>query len=149
MRAVVQRVRASSVRVDGKIVGETGPGLVVLLGVGQGDGEEDARFLAEKVAYLRIFEDEKGKMNLSVMETGGEILAVSQFTLYGDCRQGRRPGFTEAAPPVLAQPLYLFFVRELTRLGINVATGIFQEHMLVSIENDGPVTMLLDSRKLF
>lgn len=149
MRAVIQRVKAGSVSVDGKIVGQIGPGLVVLLGIGQGDKEEDARYLADKTANLRIFEDEKGKMNLSVLETGGEILAVSQFTLYGDCRQGRRPGFTAAAPPDLAQTLYLLFVSEIGSLGINVATGIFQEHMLVSIENQGPVTMLLDSRKQF
>lgn len=149
MRAVIQRVRSGSVTVGDEVTGQIGRGLVVLLGVGQGDKEEDARYLAEKTANLRIFEDEAGKMNLSVKDVGGEILAVSQFTLYGDCRHGRRPGFTEAAAPQAAEELYQLYVRELRGQGINTATGIFQKHMLVRIENDGPVTMLVDSRKLF
>lgn len=149
MRAVVQRVARGSVTVAGKIAGEIGPGLVVLLGVGRGDAAGDAAYLAEKVANLRIFEDGEGKMNRSVLETGGSILAVSQFTLYGDCRKGRRPGFSDAAPPEEARRLYEIFVKELARLGLTVATGIFQEHMLVEVINDGPVTLLLDSRRNF
>jgi len=149
MRAVVQRVRTASVSVDGKEVSAIGGGLVVLLGVGQGDTEEDARYLADKTAHLRVFEDEAGKLNLSVLEVGGEVLAVSQFTLYGDCRKGRRPGFTEAALPKEADVFYQHYVSELQALGVRVSTGVFREHMLVKIENDGPVTILLDSRKLF
>ncbi|MCR4442053.1 MAG: D-aminoacyl-tRNA deacylase [Peptococcaceae bacterium] len=149
MRAVVQRVRKGSVLIEDKTISEIGRGLVVLLGVGRGDREDDAVYLAEKIVNLRIFEDETGKMNLSVADTGGEILAVSQFTLYGDCRQGRRPGFTGAAPPETANTLYRLFVNELEKRGVKVGTGVFQESMLVRIENDGPVTMLLDSRKLF
>jgi D-tyrosyl-tRNA(Tyr) deacylase len=149
MRAVLQRVSEARVRVNGKIVGEIGRGLLVLLGVGQGDGEADARFLAEKTAGLRIFEDAQGKMNLSVEETGGAVLVVSQFTLYGDCRQGRRPGFSAAAPPELADALYRQFVDGLQKRGLPVATGIFQAEMAVELVNDGPVTFLLDSRKEF
>jgi D-tyrosyl-tRNA(Tyr) deacylase len=149
MRAVLQRVSEARVRVNGKIVGEIGRGLLVLLGVGQGDGEADARFLAEKTAGLRIFEDAQGKMNLSVEETGGAVLVVSQFTLYGDCRQGRRPGFSAAAPPELADALYRQFVDGLQKRGLPVATGIFQAEMAVELVNDGPVTLLLDSRKEF
>lgn len=149
MRAVVQRVARGSVRVDGNLVGEIGPGLVVLLGVGRGDTVNDAGYLADKVANLRIFEDEQGKMNLSVLDTGGAVLAVSQFTLYGDCRKGRRPGFSEASPPEEARELYEIFVKELEKLGLKVATGVFREHMTVEIINDGPVTLLLDSKKNF
>lgn len=147
MRAVVQRVSHGSVAVDGKTVGEIDRGYVVLLGVGKGDREEDARYLAEKIAYLRVFEDERGKMNLSLGDVQGSILAISQFTLYGDCRQGRRPSFTEAAAPEEARRLYEYFVKVLENIGIPVATGVFQEHMTVTINNDGPVTILLDSRK--
>lgn len=149
MRAVVQRVSSGSVAVDNKTVGAIKQGFVVLLGVGQGDEEADARYLAEKIANLRVFEDEQGKMNRSLRDVGGEVLAISQFTLYGDCRQGRRPSFTEAAPAEEANRLYQYFVQELARLEIPVATGIFQEHMQVTIINDGPVTLLLDSRKQF
>lgn len=147
MRAVVQRVSHGSVAVDGKTVGEIDRGYVVLLGVGKGDREEDARYLAEKIAYLRVFEDERGKMNLSLGDVQGSILAISQFTLYGDCRQGRRPSFTEAAAPEEARRLYEYFVKVLENIGIPVATGVFQEHMTVTINNDGPVTIVLDSRK--
>ncbi len=149
MRAVVQRVKRGSVTVDNMITGSIGRGLVVLLGVGQGDQEADARYLAEKIVNLRIFEDKEGKMNLSLKDIEGEILVVSQFTLFGDCRQGRRPSFTEAASPAEAERLYGYFVELLKQQGIGVATGVFQAHMLVEIMNDGPVTMLLDSRKLF
>lgn len=149
MRAVVQRVVRGSVQVEGKLVGETGRGLVVLLGVGRGDTAEDAGYLAHKIAHLRLFEDEEGKMNLSVMETGGSVLAVSQFTLYGDCRKGRRPGYSEASPPDEARDLYHIFVEELVIMGLKVATGCFREHMTVEIINDGPVTLLLDSKKNF
>lgn len=149
MRAVVQGVKTGAVFVSGEIVGSINQGLVVFLGVGQNDQEEDAVYLANKIINLRIFEDEAGKMNRSLLDIRGEILIVSQFTLFGDCRQGRRPSFTEAAPPEAANSLYQFFVEKIKEQGIKVATGIFQEEMLVKIENDGPVTMLLDSRKLF
>jgi len=149
VRAVVQRVVRGSVTVDNVVVGQIGRGLVVLLGVGRGDAAGDASYLADKVANLRIFEDDQGKLNLSVLETGGEVLAVSQFTLYGDCRKGRRPGFAEASPPEEARGLYETFVHELARLGLKAATGLFREHMTVEIINDGPVTLLLDSRKNF
>jgi len=146
MRAVVQRVNHGSVSVNGETVGEIDRGLVVLLGVGRDDCEGDAKYLAEKIANLRIFEDNQGKMNQSLRDIQGSILAVSQFTLYGDCRQGRRPSFTEAAPAEEARKLYQVFVNELVKLAVPVATGVFQEHMVVTIENDGPVTMLLESR---
>ena len=128
---------------------EIGPGLVVLLAVGHGDTAEDAGYLADKIANLRIFEDNQGKMNLSVLDTGGSLLVVSQFTLYGDCRKGRRPSFTEAALPENAVSLYNKFVQNLEALGPRVETGHFREQMLVEILNDGPVTMLLDSKKGF
>jgi D-tyrosyl-tRNA(Tyr) deacylase len=146
---VVQRVTRGSVKIEGKLISETGPGLVLLLGVGRGDTAHDAGYLAEKIAHLRLFEDEEGKMNLSVIETGGSVLAVSQFTLYGDCRKGRRPGFSEASPPDEARDLFNIFVDELEKLGLKVATGRFREHMTVEIINDGPVTLLLDSKKNF
>lgn len=149
MRAVVQRVIAGTVSVREQVVGSIGKGLVVLLGVGQQDQEEDVRYLADKIVNLRIFEDEAGKLNLSIKDVGGEVLAVSQFTLYGDCRQGRRPSFTAAAAPQEANSLYQLFVARVKERGITTATGVFQEHMLVKIANDGPVTMLLDSKKLF
>lgn len=149
LRAVVQRVLRGSVTVEGRTVGEIGPGLVVLLGVGRGDAANDACYLAEKIANLRIFEDDQGKMNLSVRDTAGSVLAISQFTLYGDCRKGRRPGFSEAADPAEAQALYDCFVKELEKEGLKVATGRFREHMVVEIINDGPVTLLIDSLRKF
>ena len=149
MRAVVQRVTEGSVTVEGKVTGEIKNGFVVLLGVGNEDTEADADYIADKVSNLRVFEDENGKMNLSLKDMGGEILAVSQFTLYGDCRKGRRPGFTEAAPPEKAKALYDYFTDRLRKADIKVGEGIFQADMLVKIYNDGPVTLLLDSKKLF
>ncbi|WP_027357456.1 D-aminoacyl-tRNA deacylase [Desulfofundulus thermocisternus] len=149
MRAVVQRVTRGSVTVNGERVAAIGPGLVVLLGVGRDDGVDDARYLAQKVARLRIFEDSQGKMNRSVLEAGGEMLVVSQFTLYGDCRQGRRPGFDRAARPEQARELYEFFVSLLRNEGLVVFTGVFGASMQVEIINDGPVTLLLDSKKEF
>ncbi|MBE3571971.1 MAG: D-tyrosyl-tRNA(Tyr) deacylase [Moorella humiferrea] len=148
MRAVVQRVKRARVTVEGQEVGAIGPGLLVFLGVARGDDERDVAYMADKVANLRIFADGEGKMNLSVRDTGGEVLAVSQFTLCGDCRKGRRPSFTEAAPPELARKLYQEFIA-FKSYGVKVNTGRFQAEMLVSLENDGPVTMLLDSRRLF
>jgi D-aminoacyl-tRNA deacylase len=145
MRACVQRVSEASVSVDGQVIGRIGRGLVVLLGVGAGDGEADVNWLAEKVAGLRIFEDDEGKMNRSLVEVQGSMLVVSQFTLYGDCRRGRRPSFTGAAPPELAEGLYEAFVAQVQSAGIQVATGVFREHMLVSLVNDGPVTLWIDT----
>lgn len=144
MRAVVQRVIKASVSVDGEIVGSIGPGLVVLLGVTHGDTEEEARFLANKIANLRIFADVQGKFNLSALEMGGEALVVSQFTLYGDARKGRRPSFTKAAPPEIAEPLVNKLVTFLEEEGLHVETGIFGAMMMVEIHNDGPVTIILD-----
>ena len=149
MRAVLQRVTRASVRVEGRTVGEIGAGLVVLLGVARDDGESDALYLVEKVLNLRVFEDAEGRMNLSLAETGGALLAVSQFTLYGDARKGRRPSWFDAAPPGLARPLYEFFVAAARARGARVETGSFQAMMEVELVNDGPVTILLDSRKLF
>ena len=149
MKAVLQRVLSASVTVDEEIVGQIGAGLLVLLGVEQGDTEKDLVYLAEKTAHLRIFEDDNGKMNLSVLDVGGEVLVVSQFTLLGDCRKGRRPGFTKAAPPEQADADYLHFVEKLRRFDLKVETGTFQTHMHVALVNDGPVTLLLDSRKEF
>jgi D-tyrosyl-tRNA(Tyr) deacylase len=149
MRAVLQRVSSARVVVEEESVGEIGPGLAVLLGVEEGDSESDARYLAEKTAGLRIFEDGEGKMNLSVTDTGGEILVISQFTLLADCHQGRRPGFSRAAPPEKANALYEHYVDLLRERGLRVATGTFQAMMEVSLVNRGPVTMLLDSRKVF
>lgn len=145
MRAVVQRVQRASVEVAGQVVANIGQGLLVFLGVGEGDTSEDSRYLANKIAHLRIFSDGDGKMNLNVKEAGGSILAVSQFTLYGDCRRGRRPSFSSAAPPELADELYQQFVEDLRAEGLLVETGVFQAHMEVSLVNDGPVTMLLSS----
>ena len=149
MRVVIQRVSEASVTVDRQTVGAIGQGLMVLLGVAQGDTSQEAKALAEKTAGLRIFEDDAGKMNRSVEEIGGSLLVVSQFTLLGDCRKGRRPGFTDAAPPELADQLYEEYVAALRRRGVNVATGVFRANMQVALVNDGPVTMLLDSRKQF
>ena len=149
MRAVVQRVSQASVTVEGQSVGAVGAGFLVLLGVGRGDAEADADYLAEKVANLRIFEDAGGKMNCSLLGTGGGVLVISQFTLYGDARKGRRPGFSDAAPPAEANRLYLYFCERLAALNIPVARGIFQAHMSVHLVNEGPVTLLLDSRKQF
>lgn len=149
MRAVVQRVSRGRVVVGDEVVGEIGKGYVVLLGVAREDDPAAADYMAEKIAGLRIFEDEAGKMNRSVMEAGGEILAVSQFTLYGDVRRGRRPGFDRAGRPEQAEPLYERFVERLRAMGIRVETGRFQTHMEVELVNDGPVTVLVDSEKSF
>lgn len=146
MKALLQRVSHASVRVQDEVVGRIDEGLVVLLGVARGDTEEDARFLAEKTANLRIFSDAQGKFNLSALDVGGEALVVSQFTLMADTRKGRRPSFLGAAPPEEAQPLVERFVGFLRAAGLRVETGRFQEHMLVEIHNQGPVTILLDSR---
>ena len=149
MRLCVQRVSEARVEVDGAVVGAIGRGLLVLLGVGRDDGEAEVRWAVEKIAGLRIFEDEAGKMNLSVEETGGAVLLVSQFTLYGDVRKGRRPAFVAAAGPELARTLYEKVAAGLAARGLEVATGIFQAHMQVALVNDGPVTLLLDSDRLF
>ncbi len=144
MKAVIQRVRSASVESGGTEVSRIGPGLLVLLGVGRGDTEREADYLAEKISGLRIFPDREGKMNLSLEETGGEVLAVSQFTLYGDCRRGRRPGFSSAAPPEDGERLYGYFCRRLEALGFPPGKGVFGEEMLVRLENDGPVTIILE-----
>ena len=146
MRACVQRVSRAGVTVDGEICGEIGRGLLVLLGVAEGDTESDVRFLAEKIAGLRIFEDDHGKMNLGLAEVSGAMLVVSQFTLLGDCRKGRRPSFTSAARPELAERLYEQFVEVVAELGVEVETGQFQKQMQVELVNDGPVTLLLDTK---
>ena len=149
MRAVIQRVKQSRVIVEGKISGEIASGVVVFLGVGKGDSDDDAAWLAEKTAHLRIGNDDQGKMNVSLLESGGAALVISQFTLYGDVRRGRRPAFDQAAPPQEAVPLYQEYIRLLRALGVHVETGVFQAHMQVEIVNDGPVTILMDSKKLF
>lgn len=149
MRAVVQRTLTSSVTSEGVETGRAGLGLTVLLGVAQDDDEKDALYMAEKIANLRIFEDDKGKMNRSLVDIGGDMLVVSQFTLCGDVRHGRRPSFTEAAPPELAEALYEKFVSAVSAMGIRAATGRFRTEMVVSLENHGPVTILVDSKKLF
>jgi D-tyrosyl-tRNA(Tyr) deacylase len=146
MRAVLQRVTQASVAVDGNIVGEIGAGLLVLLGVAKTDAPADADFLVQKILNLRIFEDEAGKMNRSVIDGGGALLAVSQFTLYGDCRKGRRPSFDDAAGAEQARALYQYFVAQARLAGVRVETGIFQAHMAVSLLNDGPVTLIVESR---
>lgn len=145
MRAVVQRVSRARVEVDGATVGEIGPGLLVLLGIAKNDARTDAEFLAEKILGLRIFSDDAGKMNRSLAETGGSLLIVSQFTLYGDARKGRRPSFDLAAPPEQARTLYEDFVLVARRSGLKVETGIFQAMMAVSLVNDGPVTLIVES----
>lgn len=149
MRACVQRVTRGSVTVDNEVVGQIGSGLVVLLGVGPEDDEADVKFMADKLTQLRIFEDAEEKMNLSLLDVGGEMLVVSQFTLMGDCRKGRRPSFIAAAPPDRANELYEKFVAEVANRRVTVATGKFQAMMQVELVNDGPVTMLVDSKKLF
>jgi len=149
MRAVVQRVSRAQVTVHGEITGQIGLGLLVLLGVGRDDTEADAIYLAEKIAGLRVFEDAGGKMNLSVQDVGGGVLAVSQFTLYGDVRRGKRPSFAAAAPPEKARQLYEFFVQQIRAVGLPCETGRFQETMKVELANEGPVTILLDSAKGF
>ncbi len=149
MRAVIQRVKSASVTVEGTVVSEIGKGLLVFLGVAQEDTPADVDYMANKIANLRIFEDDEGLMNLSILDVGGEALVVSQFTLYGDCRKGRRPSFIAAARPEKADPLYQAFMDAISRLGVPVKAGIFQAMMDVELINDGPVTMMLDSNKLF
>ncbi len=148
MRACIQRVSEAHVTVEGVETGRIGRGLVVLLGVGHEDGEAEVRWLAEKIVGLRIFEDDAGKMNRSLAEVGGGMLVVSQFTLYGDCRRGRRPSFIDAAPPELAERLYEAFVEMARKVGIAVGTGRFREHMMVSLVNDGPVTLWIDTAEM-
>ncbi len=149
MRAIVQRVSRAQVTVKGEITGQIGLGLLVLLGVGRDDSETDATYLAEKVCGLRVFEDGQGKMNRSVRDAGGSVLAVSQFTLYGDVRRGKRPSFDAAAPPEKARQLYEFLVDQIRAAGLRCETGRFQETMKVELVNEGPVTILLDSGKVF
>jgi len=149
MRAVVQRTLKSSVTVDGQRIAAIAHGLTVLIGVGLEDTEEDACYLAEKIVNLRIFSDDKGKMNLSLLQISGDLLVVSQFTLFGDCRKGRRPSFDAAAPPQIAQQLYEKFIEKSASLGAKVACGKFQSEMVVALDNHGPVTMLLDSKRNF
>ena len=149
VRAVVQRVSEASVRVEGAVRGAIGAGLCVLVGIGTQDGDGDARWLADKIVDLRIFEDEQGKMNRSVGEAGGSVLAISQFTLFGDARKGARPGFIDAARPEVAQPLYARFCAGVRERGVQVEEGVFRATMQVRIVNEGPVTLLLDSKKLF
>lgn len=149
MRAVVQRVDRASVTVDNKVVGQVEKGLMVLFGVAPDDTDKDLDYIVDKVAGLRIFEDAQEKMNLSVQDVGGSILAVSQFTLYGDCRKGKRPSFDGAGKPELANAYYEKFVAALRAKGLKVETGVFRAHMLVELVNNGPVTMLLDSKKMF
>jgi len=149
MRIILQRVKEAKVEVDGEVTGQIGEGILVLLGVGKEDEEYDIDYLVDKVVNIRIFEDEEGKMNDSVIDTGGEILVVSQFTLYGDCRKGRRPSYDSAAPPELAEKLYELFVQKTRQRGIKVETGKFRAMMDVHLTNWGPVTLNLDSKKLF
>ena len=149
MRAVIQRVEKASVSVEGEIKGQIGAGFLVLIGVEEGDGDVDFKYIADKVPNLRVFEDEQGKMNRSLLDVGGEVLAVSQFTLLGDARGGRRPSFIAAARPDTADPMYERLVAEWRARGIRVETGVFGAHMKVSLVNDGPVTILLDSRRRF
>ncbi len=148
MRAVVQRVASARVVVGGEIVGEIGKGFLVLLGVGEADTQDDVGYIASKLAGLRVFEDDDGKMNLALQDVGGKLLVVSQFTLFGDCRKGRRPSFITAARPDVADRLYQSVVAELRGLGLHVETGRFQQHMDVTLTNDGPVTLLLDSTRI-
>ncbi len=149
MRAVAQRVKEARVEVEGEVVGKIGGGILLLLGVKKDDTEDDVKYLSEKVLGLRIFDDDAGKMNLSILDVQGEVLVISQFTLYGDCRKGRRPSFDEAAPPDVAEGLYRLFVEKIKKSGINVQTGRFRAIMDIHLVNSGPVTILLDSRKLF
>lgn len=149
MRAVIQRVEKASVSVEGEIKGQIGTGFLALIGVEEGDGDADFKYIADKVPNLRVFEDEQGKMNRSLLDVGGEVLAVSQFTLLGDARGGRRPSFITAARPETADPMYERLVADWRARGIRVETGVFGAHMKVSLVNDGPVTILLDSRRRF
>lgn len=149
MRLVIQRVLESSVRIDGEVVGQIGHGFLVLCGVEDGDTQSDVQYCIDKTVNLRIFEDDAGKMNRSILDVGGEILAVSQFTLHGDVRHGRRPSFIKAARPETAVPLYEAYCNGIRQAGVHVETGIFQADMKVSLINDGPVTLLVDSRKAF
>ena len=149
MRAVIQRVERASVSVEGEIRGQIGAGFLVLIGVEEGDGDADFKYIADKVPNLRVFEDEQGKMNRSLLDVGGELLAVSQFTLLGDARGGRRPSFIAAARPETADPMYERLVADWRARGIRVETGVFGAHMKVALVNDGPVTILLDSRRRF
>lgn len=146
MRAVIQRVTSGSVSVDKKLVSRINAGLLVFLGISIDDEHKEAKFLADKIVNLRIFEDEKGKMNRSLIETGGEMLVVSQFTLYGDCRKGRRPSFINAAPPEKAEAIYEYFTEQVREKGITARTGIFRAMMEVSLVNDGPVTLIIESK---
>jgi D-tyrosyl-tRNA(Tyr) deacylase len=148
LRAVVQRVNKSSVKIDNKIISEIEKGLTVLLGISEDDNQSDIDYMVEKITNLRIFEDAEGKMNLSLFDIKGELLVVSQFTLYGDCKKGRRPSFVKAARPEKAEEYYDIFVKKCVQSGINTKTGIFQAEMIVNIENDGPVTIMLDSEKI-
>jgi D-tyrosyl-tRNA(Tyr) deacylase len=149
MRAVIQRVSRAQVRVEGQITGEIGKGLLVLLGIGKGDSNKEADALLEKMIHLRIFEDEEGKMNLSLLDVAGDLMVISQFTLYADCRKGRRPSFTDASPPEEAKVLYDYFISRAKSQGMKVAAGIFQALMEVELVNLGPVTILLDSSRDF
>jgi D-tyrosyl-tRNA(Tyr) deacylase len=144
MRVLIQRVSQASVTIAGETVGSIGPGILILLGIRNGDTEQEADFLVDKSLNLRIFEDEDGKMNRSVLDRNGEVLVVSQFTLYGDCRKGRRPGYTDAAPPPVSEPLYQYFVQQVRERGVHTATGQFGAMMAVSLVNDGPVTLLAE-----
>ena len=149
MRLVIQRVKQASVRIQSETVGEIGPGLLIFLGVGQDDIEEDVSYLVEKVLHLRIFADDQSRFNLSITDIRGSLLIVSQFTLWGDCRKGRRPSFSHSAPPEKAEPLYNLFIQKAEEAGLTVAGGRFRERMEVQLINDGPVTLLLDSQKTF
>lgn len=149
MRGVIQRVSSASVSIGGDIAGKIEKGIVIFLGIRTGDNRDDLKWLAEKVVNLRIFEDHQGKMNRSLKDINGQMLIISQFTLYGDCRKGRRPGFSRAAPPQTAEPLYEDFIQEIKERGITTASGTFQADMQVELVNDGPVTLLLDSEKNF
>jgi D-tyrosyl-tRNA(Tyr) deacylase len=149
MRAVIQRVKWARVTVDGELCGEIPQGMVIFLGIGKDDQEEDADYLAAKLAHLRVFSDDEGKMNLSLKDIGGHALIISQFTLYGDCRKGRRPSFTEAAEPGRAEGLYRYFIARMEKEGIKTASGRFQAMMEVTLLNDGPVTLILDRKKTF
>src|SRR5260370_39025015 len=148
MRALLQRVSRASVTVDGRVTGAIGPGLLVLLGIGSGDSETQIRAMAEKIVHLRVFEDDEGKMNRSLLDTGGQVLVVSQFTLYADTRKGRRPSFTDAAPPAIAEPLVERFKDTVAAYGLKVAGGVFGARMDVELLNSGPVTICLDSEEL-